>query len=77
MMSRGSTFEQVVPFVRSLVARAPDRVVWGTDWPHSMIFKPNAMPNDGDLVNMLLDLVPDEAQRKHVLVDNAARLFRF
>ena len=77
MMSRGSTFEQVVPFARSLVARAPDRVVWGTDWPHSMIFKPNAMPNDGDLVNMLLELVPDEAQRKHVLVDNAARLFRF
>ena len=77
MMSRGSTFEQVVPFARALVARAPDRVVWGTDWPHSMVFAPNAMPNDGALVNMLLDLVPDEAQRNRVLVDNPARLFRF
>jgi predicted TIM-barrel fold metal-dependent hydrolase len=77
MMSRGSTFEQVVPFAHALVARAPDRVVWGTDWPHSMVFKPNAMPNDGDLVNMLLELVPDGAQRIRVLVDNPAKLFRF
>ena len=42
-----------------------------------MVFAPNAMPNDGALVNMLLDLVPDEAQRNRVLVDNPARLFRF
>jgi predicted TIM-barrel fold metal-dependent hydrolase len=42
-----------------------------------MVFKPNAMPNDGDLVNMLLELVPDGAQRIRVLVDNPAKLFRF
>jgi predicted TIM-barrel fold metal-dependent hydrolase len=77
MMSRGSSFDDVVPFAHELVARAPDRVVWGTDWPHSMVFNHNAMPNDGDLVNMLLELVPDETQRNRVLVDNAARLFRF
>jgi len=49
--------------------------VWGTDWPHPM--GKQLMPNDGDLVDMLADWVPDEAQRKKVLVDNPARLYDF
>lgn len=67
-------FADVTPYARALVAAAPDRCVWGTDWPH-----PNTdfMPNDGDLADMLLDWVPDEAQRKRVLVDNPARLYDF
>ena len=60
---------------RAAAAAAPDRVVWGTDWPHPM--GKQLMPNDGDLVNMLADWVPDEAQRKKVLVDNPARLYHF
>ena len=40
-----------------------------------MVFQPNRMPNDGDLVNMLLRLVPDEAQRNRILVQNPQRLF--
>ena len=67
-------FADVTPYARALVAAAPERCVWGTDWPH-----PNAefMPNDGDLADMLLEWIPDEALRKKVLVDNPARLYGF
>jgi predicted TIM-barrel fold metal-dependent hydrolase len=55
-------------------AAAPARCVWGTDWPH-----PNAtfMPNDGDLVDLLANGVPDEALRHRVLVENPAQLYSF
>jgi predicted TIM-barrel fold metal-dependent hydrolase len=67
-------FPDVTPYARALVAAAPDRCVWGTDWPH-----PNTevMPNDGDLADMLLDWIPDEATRRRVLTDNPARLYDF
>ena len=42
-----------------------------------MVFEPGHMPNDGDLVDALLDLIPNEAARAKVLVDNPARLFGF
>jgi len=68
-------FPDVAPFAKAVVAAAPDRVVWGSDWP-----QPSArhlMPNDGDLATMLLDWVPDAGQRRKVLVDNPARLYGF
>ncbi len=67
-------FRDVMPFVRALLDRAPDRCVWGTDWPH-----PNAeyMPNDGDLADMVGEWMPDEVLRTRVLVDNPARLYDF
>jgi predicted TIM-barrel fold metal-dependent hydrolase len=68
-------FPDVAPLARAIVAAAPDRVVWGTDWPHPSPH--GAMPNDGDLADMLGDWVPDDAQRKRVLVDNPARLYGF
>lgn len=68
-------FRDIPPLARAAAAAAPDRVVWGTDWPHPM--GKQLMPNDGDLVDMLADWVPDEAQRKKVLVDNPARLYDF
>jgi predicted TIM-barrel fold metal-dependent hydrolase len=52
-------------------------VIWGSDWPHSYIYKATAMPNDGDLIDMLLDFAPDPAVRKKILVDTPARLFDF
>jgi predicted TIM-barrel fold metal-dependent hydrolase len=63
-----------VPLARALVAAAPDRCVWGTDWPH-----PNTayMPNDGDLADLVADWLPDEALRTRVLRDNPARLYGF
>lgn len=68
-------YDDTIPFARALVERRPDRLVWGTDWPHPMC--PVPMPNDGTLTDMLLDWVPDEAVRRRILVDNAARLYGF
>lgn len=65
----------VTPFAHALLEHAPARVVWGSDWPHVMV--KGAMPNDGDLADLLAAWVPDEALRRRVLVDNPARLYGF
>jgi 2-pyrone-4,6-dicarboxylate lactonase len=67
-------YDDVVPFARALVAAAPDRVLWGTDWPHPNV---RHMPDDGDLVDLLVDLIPDEATRTNVLVSNPETLYEF
>ena len=77
MIFKGATYEQVVPIARKVAACSPDRVIWGTDWPHSDVFEPGKMPNDGDLVDWLADFVPDETARRKMLVDNPKRLFDF
>ena len=77
LTQRGARPEDAPPLARALVARAPDRIVWGLDWPHSHVFEHGQLANVGDLVNALLDLVPDEAARDKVLVDNPAKLFDF
>ena len=77
LMQRGARYEDAPPFAKALLDRAPDRIIWGTDWPHSSVYEHGKMANDGDLINALLDLVPDEAQRNRVLVDNPGRLFDF
>jgi len=70
--SAGKPFHDAMPFARALIAAAPDRVLWGTDFPH-----PNVkwMPNDGELVDLFAATVPDEATRRKILVDNPARLY--
>ncbi len=62
-------------FAKLLVQEAPERVLWGSDWPHVIVDKP--MPNDGDLLDLLFDWVPDAARRQRILVENAARLYAF
>ena len=71
--SAGAPFRDALPFARALVEAAPDRVLWGTDWPHPNVA--GDMPNDGDLVDLLAEAVGDEAVRRRVLVDNPARLY--
>jgi predicted TIM-barrel fold metal-dependent hydrolase len=71
----GPPFHDAVPFAQALVDIAPERLVWGTDWPHPNIS--GTMPNDGDLVDLLPLIMDDEAVRRQVLVDNPARLFGF
>ena len=68
-------YADIAPFARALVKRRPDRILWGTDWPHPIC--PVPMPNDGDLTDHLADWIPDEVVRGLVLVDNPARLFGF
>jgi predicted TIM-barrel fold metal-dependent hydrolase len=69
-------FPDVTPFAQAVVQRAPERVVWGTDWPHPAAHG-NLMPNDGVLADLVSEWVPDEEQRRKVLVDNPARLYGF
>src|SRR5688500_15286134 len=63
-----------VAFAHALLDAAPERVLWGSDWPHVMV--KGAMPNDGDLADLLLDWVP-EGLREQVLVANPAKLYGF
>lgn len=65
----------VISFARSLVEAAPDRCVYGSDWPHTGFWGP--MPHDGDLVDLLADWVPDPATRDAVLAGNAQRPYGF
>ncbi len=71
----GLPYVDTVPFAQALIEAAPDRILWGTDWPHPNL-KVN-MPNDGDLLDLLAVYTPDEAVRKKILVDNPARLYGF
>jgi predicted TIM-barrel fold metal-dependent hydrolase len=68
-------YDDITPFAHALVAAAPDRLVWGSDWPHVLL--ETTMPNDGDLVDQIAVWVPDEAMRKRILVDNAEALYGF
>jgi len=70
-------YADVVPFAHALIAKAPDRVLWGTNWPHSNMFVYGRTPNDGLLLDLMLDFAPDESIRNRILVDNPARLFGF
>ncbi len=73
--SAGPPFTDAVPFAQALIAAAPDRILWGTDWPHPNISR--HMPNDGDLVDLLGLMVPDAAMQRRILVDNPNRLYQF
>jgi predicted TIM-barrel fold metal-dependent hydrolase len=58
-----------------LVQAAPERLLWGTDWPHVMMKKP--MPNDGALSDLLQSWIPDERLLSRILRDNPAELYGF
>ena len=73
--TEGAPYTDAVPFAQALIDAAPDRVLWGTDWPHPNTAGP--MPNDGDLVDLLALHAPDAAMRRRILVDNPARLYGF
>jgi 2-pyrone-4,6-dicarboxylate lactonase len=73
--SAGPPYRDAVPFARALIEAAPDRVLWGTDWPHPNI--EGVMPNDGDLMDLLAESAPEGDLRRRILVDNPARLYGF
>ena len=68
-------YVDAVPLVEALIKERPDRILWGSDWPHVMVN--GHMPNTTDLFDLLLDWVPDERIRTQVLVDNPQTLFQF
>ena len=73
--ANGKPFHDGVPFAQELLKVAPDRAIWGTDFPHPNIS--GDMPNDGDLVDLLALFAPDKTLRQKILVDNPARLYGF
>jgi predicted TIM-barrel fold metal-dependent hydrolase len=75
LSSEGPPYRDTIPFAHALLDARPDRLVWGSDWPHVAVKPP--MPKIGELLDLLADWVPDEGQRKRVLVDNAHKLYGF
>ena len=63
------------PFHEALVRTNPDRLIWGTDWPHPRI--EGEMPDAGHLLDLFTEWTPDEAVRRKILTDNPARLYGF
>lgn len=74
----GHPYDDVMPYVAATVeAASPERLIWGTDWPHTQRWEPGAMCDDGELVDLVPVMVPDAGLRQKMLVDNPARLFGF
>lgn len=74
-LTKGSagTYEQVRPLAKALVAANPERVLWGSDWPHTNLH--TAMPNDGDLLNLLGEWTGSAAIITRVLAENPLSLY--
>jgi D-galactarolactone isomerase len=70
------TYADVSKVAQAYVKAAPERMVWGSDWPHPTE-KADAKPDDAVLFNLLAECAPDEAVRNRILVDNPAALYRF
>jgi 2-pyrone-4,6-dicarboxylate lactonase len=66
-------YADVVPFARHIVGTFPDRVIWGTDWPHPNM--KSHMPDDGNLVDVVPRIAPTEDLQHRLLVDNPMRLY--
>jgi 2-pyrone-4,6-dicarboxylate lactonase len=69
----GAPYDDVVPFGRALVEHIPDRVLWGTDWPHPNM--PVEAPDDAVLVDVIPKIASTPALQKKLLVDNPMRLY--
>ncbi|MBY0364072.1 MAG: amidohydrolase family protein [Phreatobacter sp.] len=65
----------MLPLIHRVVAHRPDRILWGSNWPHPIC--PVPMPNDGDLVDLVPLWIPDADHRRLALVDNPAALYGF
>ena len=80
-------YEDVAPFAQALVSANPDRVIWGSDWPHTdaarvpgrapSAISPFLQIDDGLMLNQLPRWVPDAALRQKILTENPARLYGF
>ncbi|HEY6241609.1 MAG TPA: amidohydrolase family protein [Burkholderiales bacterium] len=68
-------YDDVKPMARALIEAAPERIMWGTDWPHPNKYIAN--PSDGDLVDAFGDWVSDEGMRHKIMVDTPAAFYRF
>ena len=70
-VAKDKPLSSVAPWGRALVAARPDRLIWGSDWPHL----PDGQRDTGEMLNLLADWAPDGADRRTILVDGPDRLF--
>jgi 2-pyrone-4,6-dicarboxylate lactonase len=68
-------YDDVKPMAEALIEAAPERIMWGTDWPHPNKYIVN--PNDGDLVDAFGDWVSDESMRRRIMVETPGAFYRF
>ena len=68
-------YDDVAEVARTIAAHAPDRIVWGTNWPHNMAKTTEDYPDDAALADTVLSWFPSDAARRAALVDTPARLF--
>ncbi len=69
-------YEDVSRLARALVKHAPERMLWASNWPHPSAPKDH-VPDDADMLDLLLDWAPEEATRKKILAGNPAELYGF
>ena len=70
-------FDDVEPFARALAAACPERLLWGSDWPHPYIRSKAVSPDDEGMFAQLMQWIPDPALQRRILADNPARLYGF
>jgi 2-pyrone-4,6-dicarboxylate lactonase len=70
-VAKDRPLSHAAPLARALVATRPDRLMWGSDWPHL----PDGQRDTGEILNLLADWAPDEATRRTILVDGPDQLF--
>jgi len=71
------TYADTIPLAQAYVKAAPERLVWGSDWPHPSEQGKPPLPDDALLFDLLAQWAPDEAVRNRILVDNPAKLYGF
>jgi predicted TIM-barrel fold metal-dependent hydrolase len=75
LTKKGPPYDDVAPFARRMFEVAPDRVIWGSDWPHTGVFDAKRMPADEQLLGVLFSWFSDE-ERNSILVKNPSRLLK-
>jgi 2-pyrone-4,6-dicarboxylate lactonase len=71
----GAPYDDAAPLARAILRANPERVVWGSDWPHVNYY--DQTPDDAVLLAQLGQWLPDEKDRARILVDNPAKLYGF
>jgi 2-pyrone-4,6-dicarboxylate lactonase len=68
-------YADAIPYLRELFGEAPERCMWGTDWPHVFYQKPH-MVDDGELIDLIMAAFPGEDDIRRIMVDNPDRFYR-
>lgn len=72
-LAKDGNYAKLKPLAEAIVDAVPERVIWGSDWPHI----PEGGRDTGELLNLLADWIPSAGARQKILADNPARLFGF